>query len=370
MKKKIIIFTSSGGSGHSSATKAIKSHLKDAYHIKEVFIFTQVFNMNLGPLCGEKIYNSFLHYHALLNFIYVLGTFYSKVKRKAMIKKAVAYLQKEKPDLIISVIPIVNDILLSAAQTLQIPFLLIPTDLDVSTFVQGIYKPKYDRFILLLGMNDPLIKEKAISAVIDSKKIEVAGLPVRSDFFEEKNRTDIKKEYNIPTDKPVIMVMMGGLVHANIYSFAHELAQLPISAHLIFCVGNSKKAYEKVNSIVFNPNLTTTIITYTERISDLFAIADLLITKSGSASFYEGVLMNIPMILDATTTILYWERLNHRMLENYKWGISLKNIKKLNESVLQMIEPANHRAITDRIREYPKHRLDKEIRQIVKRLIE
>ncbi len=380
MKKKIIIFTSGGGGGHISATKAIESYIGHEYDIKPVYIFNEVFKsvdpatvLSFGKINGEDIYNFFLkrRWYSILNIMYNLGNCYFNLQRKAMTRIATEYLAKNKPDLVISVIPIVNNIILSAAQANNIPFLLCPTDFDVTSFVRDIKNPTYQKFDLTVGNSDTLVMQKATPTGVSLDHIHATGLPMRTSFFEKKDRAALRKEFGIPDEKQVIVMMMGGQGNSSIRIFAEQLSRLNLPVHVIICIGKDQSLQQQLEEISFNPIITVTVMGYTERIADLLTIADLLITKSGSVSFAEGIFMNVPMILDATATLLYWERLNHILLEKHNWGISLKKASDLNKAILKILgNPEYHTAILDRLKSYPKHRMDLELRPIIQKLLE
>lgn len=379
MKKKIIIFTSSGGQGHISATKAIQAYLGNHYEIQPVYIFDEVFKgvdpssvITFGRLTGEKIYNYFLRkrWYTLLNCMYRIGKWYFRLRRKKLISLATDYLACQKADIIISVTPIINGVLLHACQTHDLPFLLIPTDLDVSSFIVGIENPSYPRFHMVIGFDDPLIRAKLTDVQIPSRAISPAGLPVRSCFFEEKNVDELKEKYQIPTDRPVIILMMGGQGNTNVELFARQLAQLTIPAHIIIFTGKDLTIRTHVERIQFNKNLSTSIISFTDHVSDLMAMGDLLITKSGSVSFCEGIYLHLPMILDATATILYWERLNHRLLQEHDWGTSLRRTEDLLSATMNILKnPAYDQAIKESLKRYPKSRLDQELKPLIEKLL-
>lgn len=379
MKKKIIIFTSSGGNGHISATKALQSYLSDEYEIKPVYIFEEVFKgiepvatITFGKITGEDVYNFFLRrrYYKVLNFIYDFGKWYFGLRSKSMLKLIRAYLLVEKPDLIISVIPVVNDIILVTAQDQNIPFLLIPTDFDVTSFITGIYQPTYDKFALTLGSNDPRVMRTAHTSHINPEQIISAGLPMRKDFFEPKDIESLKKKFSVTEGKPVIVIMMGGQGNTSILAYAQQLATLPIAAHIIFCIGRNSDIAATIKDIHFAPYITITVIGFTERISDLLAMADLLITKSGSVSFAEGITMNVPMILDATATLLYWERLNHILLTTHNWGVCLKKVGDLNTAILAILgDRVKYQHMKQNIAAFTTHRLDQEIKLIIQKLL-
>ena len=73
----------------------------------------------------------------LCNIFEAIGRFYIKCRRKAIRKTFYEYLTHEKPDLVISVVPLVNFYILQAAQALNLPFLIIPSDIDVSPYITG-----------------------------------------------------------------------------------------------------------------------------------------------------------------------------------------------------------------------------------------
>ncbi len=379
MKKKIIIFTSGGGNGHISATKALNSYLSDEYEIKPVFIFEDVFLrvdpasvITFGKIQGEDVYNFFLkrRWYSIINLIYDFGYWYYNLISKSTTRIASEYLAKEKPDLVISVIPIVNSVILAACQKNNIPFMLIPTDFDVTSFVARIKKPTFRKFMVTLGSADPLVKVKVAPAQIPADQIAITGLPMRKDFFESKDIPLIKKQFGVPEDKPVIVLMMGGQGNSSIMAFAQQIANLSIPAHVIICIGRNSDVKETLKNITFAPHITTTILGFTERISDLLAMADLLITKSGSVSFAEGITMNVPMILDGTATLIYWERLNHTLLTVHDWGICLKKPEDLNTAIIKILGDSNHyQEIKKNLEAVPKMQLDLEIKPLIEKLL-
>ena len=95
-----------------------------------------------------------------------------------------------------------------------------------------------------------------------------------------------------------------------------------------------------------------------------------MITKSGSVSFAEGIYMDVPMILDATATLLYWERLNHILLTQHNWGKCLKKASDLNKQVTQIIgDPHYYQSIKNSLKDYPKIRFDLEIKSLIEKMI-
>lgn len=379
-KKKIIIFYSEGGGGHISAMEAIKGYLDNEYEIqpvaliKEVLASSDPFSIfSWGKINSENVYNFFLRYKWLwfLNCIYYFGVWIFPLRSKSLTKKLTSFITQSQPDLIISVIPLANQIILNAAKNTNTPFILIPTDLDARGFISGLKKPEYKKFLLLKSFDLPQIQATLAPAKIASSQIITAGFAIRKDFFESKDFFQIKKNYQIPDNKPIVMIMMGGQGSYKIVTFARKLTKLTIPAHLILCIGKDKKAQEKIERLAFPEMVSYSIIPFTQRISDLMAISDLVITKSGSVSFCEVLYMNKPMLIDNTSIIpLLWEKLNHTLLLKHQWGALVNTSSELPALVTQFLtDKTLYAQAKQSIESLQKPRLDENLPALLKKLL-
>ncbi|MCX5922762.1 MAG: glycosyltransferase [Candidatus Dependentiae bacterium] len=347
--KKIIIFTSTGGGGHTAVSNALKKYLDDTYTIE----INDVFNDVLGPLDltnyltgGRLTYVGIYNYYTakkwyrFLNFMFKPAAwFFNTIARTKIHTLLKNYFTQTKPDLIISVAPLVNSFILDVAQQKNIPFLLVPTDLDLDTFIINIKKPTYKKFKIALPFDDAQEKNELAQAKIPSSMYDITGFVVGPEFFEPKDKDAIKNQYKITKDKPVILVILGSLGSQALYEFAQQLAQLSFPAHLILCLGKEALSKEAVQSITFPKYITVSMIAFTDRVSDLMAIADLLITKSGSVSVNEAIYMNLPMILDATSSILTWEAYNHDFIKKHGFGTNITDFTQLTQLVTYILMP-------------------------------
>ena len=270
-----------------------------------------------------------------------------------------------------SVIVIVNNDILAVAQELGIPFILIPTDLDITTFLENIKRPTYTNFKVALAFEDQETRIRLAQAQIPVDKTVVTGFTIRPDFFEPKNHEAIKKDFSIPTEKPVVLVLLGAVGLESIYDFAKELSQVNTPAHIVFCTAKQDEIRKKIDAMDFPPHLTKTTVGFTHRISDLMSIADLFITKSGSVSVCEALYMNLPMILDATTALLSWEKANHRFIERYNLGATLKDLRTLAPLVSRLLRnPEQLETYKRNITNLHKKHGGNEIRKLIDSMVE
>src|SRR6185503_3874924 len=62
-------------------------------------------------------------------------------------------LARLKPDMVISVVPLVNGHIYDLAAELNLPFLIVTNDLDTRNYIEGLDKPTYKSFKYTLAFN-------------------------------------------------------------------------------------------------------------------------------------------------------------------------------------------------------------------------
>lgn len=378
-KKKIVVFYSSGGGGHISASNAIKTCIGNDYDITYVNIFTELLlpidflhTLTLGYLDGEKFYNWCLA-HQIIWFhkhLLTLGKLRERNSHASIVQIMRDYFARNNFDMAISVIPLVNGAILEAAQERNLPFLVIPTDLYADMFIIGLHKPTYEKFRLFIPFEDEDIRAFLEKAQIPSDRVTVSGFPIKKQFFEPKDAQKIKQEFKIPENKPVVMLMMGAVGSTACFKYVRRLAKASTPMHIVACIGRAEDVRPMIEAIELPSHMSISIIGFTDRVSDLMAIADLLITKPGSVSFCEGIYSNVPMLLDSTYGDPPWEYFNILIAEKYRFGQGVKSYKQVNTLVETFLNDTNYRALlSHNIKSLHKDRFDDHLRSTVTTLL-
>ncbi len=247
--KKILVFSSYGGGGHISATDTIKEYLKPhTYTIDTVYLIDEVLGcLDLIKICSrgkytqEKFYNFCLQkkWTWFINKLYQLGLFLIYLNQKVIKRIITAYLQKQQPDLVISVIPLFNNIVKDSCKECNIPFLLIPTDLDSTSFIGTITDPIYTKFTLTIPFEDSEILKFSANKASAPYNKKITGFPIKPTFFQTKNIAAIKKEFNVPDDKFTVLVLMGAAGSQATYYYLLTLLELTKPIHIIICLGRN-----------------------------------------------------------------------------------------------------------------------------------
>lgn len=346
-RKKILLFTSSGGRGHISAAEAVQEYLGDLYEVKPVFVLREIlheidfiYNITGGEYYSEELYNYFLARKqvGLVKTMVYAGYVFLSLQHRNIQRLIDRYIEAESPDMIISVMPTVDGATQEVAHKRNIPFWVIPTDFDASEFLFQLHKPKSPLFYMNCPLRDEMVEKTFKQAQIKPSQFTYVGMPVRKQFLEKYNVAALKEKYQIPDNKPVIMVMMGGRGAKAIERMAAELMQLETAVHLILCIGKQTDVIESIQSFDAAPGVTRSLIEFTPHIAELMAVSDLFVTKSGGQSVSEALYMGLPMVIDATDQALDWEKLNRKLVEKRGFGTLVKRISKLVPTVQAILD--------------------------------
>lgn len=337
-KKKIVVFSSTGGGGHASVAHGLCKYLGDQYDITVLNALKTVHapidtlgTLTFGKVCGEDLYNFFLRcgWTNLIGHYAQGGQRYMSWRHNVLVKLTTGYFRDAKPDLIISVMPYINGALLEATSMLDIPFLVVTNDLDTSNYTVGLKEPYYKKFRYTLAFDDKELWDKIASACIPRDQVVVTGFPLRPEFFAPKNIPKLKKKFEIPPHKPVVMVFMGGAGSQASYRYVRNLARLGVPMHIIVCLGRNERLKRNISKILLPEGVTISIFGFTNQIAELMATSDVLITKPGPNSVCEGLLSRVPMILDMCQGTIYWEQLNIDFMVKHGFAEALTNYDDL-----------------------------------------
>ncbi len=328
-KKKILVLCSNGGNGHNAAVGALKTILHDGYEFTVVYPIDEL--EIFGVPSGESLYNLFLRkgWIRSVNVVsrYVAPKVFRRYKKK--IEGLITnHIESVQPDLVVSVIPFINFSASEAARKATVPFLIITTDNDLQTFVHGLQGVSHPNFKVVVGTHLWCSQEMLHQRNIAGNLIEVIGLPVRPDFLVKQDAKLLREKYQISAHKPVILIMIGGAGGDAAYQYAKTLGQIQMGVHLIACAGRNNEMASDMRKIKLNPSNSLTVMEFTDQIPELMAMADLIITKPGTLSTTESLVMRLPILMDCTNPVIDWEQANVDLIKNYGVGNYIKELKQ------------------------------------------
>jgi UDP-N-acetylglucosamine:LPS N-acetylglucosamine transferase len=364
-KKRILVLISEGGGGHKMAGESLKDILSSEYNVEVVNVFTQIIYpldwlnaITSGIFTAEDFYNFMLRkgYHKGVHVYATVGNKYMSANRLRIEKLFEKYLVKAwaSYDLVISTVPFINSGIAKALQKRKIPFLILPTDLDTSTFFAGMTQKQFhddDRIAFSLPYDDVDLRKKGLkNSPIPQDKIVISGFPVRGACQKQYSPEAIhllKCKHGMRDRHLSITLILGTTGNRMLLEYTQELAKLSnadfsLPLQLNICVGRNEKIRKTIlqwlldqgGSIVCENTVFTTVKAkngllfhlrkFTKDLIEIMVASNLIITKTGSCSVNEGIYLGRKLLLDNTDTssarYLFWETFNLYFVRKHGLG--------------------------------------------------
>ena len=269
---------------------------------------------------------------------------------------------RRKPDMLISCFPCLNPMFLNVAKELDLPLLMVTTDIDTNLYTKGMNAQtcdlSYPKWRMTLSYDTPEARA-VIEKRIPKNRVHVSGFPVRPSFRKasaDTTRQSLYRQFGIHQGDRVILVMIGGVASQTTEKYAHLLAHLSDrdvdsltseNLHVICLCGNQKFSCNlemrlKIDTLTpLSNRVRIHGIGAMHDVAPLFDIADCLITKPGGSSTSEALHKKVPMILHAPFALMDWEVFNMEFCIRAQMGMRFRfqgsNLEKNKEKLLPII---------------------------------
>lgn len=303
MKKKVLIGYAPFGSGHRSGAEYIKNYFEEKGKYETLMINVTSY-ISSNKSLRSKILNKATKTPFIHNLFYGLSN--NKTLSTGSVKLCIKtydsptlrkVITEYKPDIIIGTHYFVS-YLMTYYKELNItdaPIMLILTDTKFhkNWIING---DKIDYFIV---QND-IIKNELVENNINKKKIYPFGSTLNYKSLTLLDEKDfILKKYSLTGEKPIYLFFAGGSKGYN-YTFEYfkTIVKQNFPIDIIFIAGKNKELKIKCENFLLKNNIKNTLILgYTKDIFNLLNISSVVITKPGSSTLNECILMKKPCIL-------------------------------------------------------------------------
>lgn len=171
------------------------------------------------------------------------------------------------------------------------------------------------------------MKNYLISKNIPESKVFVTGIPISSRFLQKYDKQEILDEFNLQNNKKIILFFGGGefgLGKAKTFEIFETLVKYFNDIQIIAIAGKNEKMKLKFEKILQENNKQdyVKILEYTNKVPELMAISNLVVSKPGGLTTSESLASNLPMII--INPIPGQEEENAEFLEEKGIGIWIK----------------------------------------------
>lgn len=336
--KKILIFSCHSGGGHVATAEALNDFLHDQYDVVVKYPNDEIYPISTQLYCYHLSHGN----HTLLNFNhqlmkvgFPLYSFFEDPEYSLIIED---YIEKEKPDLLISVVPFANHLCVEAANKYKIPFLIVTTDNDIGIWINGLKNKDLKRTHIAISRDLPLTKTFLLKNDFSLEQIEITGMAVRSDFYEPKNKAKLCSLLDLPLNKPKILVMFGASGSTALLDYVKKINCDLTNVHIIACAGKNEDVANSLKKVVLENGNSMTILGFTRKIANYMGASDLFITKAGPGTIEEAFLLKLPLLIDGTKNFLAWEKLNADLVVAYQVGAIVEDLEDLPDQIVRTLE--------------------------------
>lgn len=382
-KKRILVLISEGGGGHKMAGESLKDIFSCQYEVDVVNVFTQIIypldflnSITSGIFTSEDFYNFMLKkgFHKGVNVFATLGNKYMHANRSRIEKLVEKYLSKlcNSYDLVISTVPFINSGIAVALQKRKIPFFILPTDLDASTFFVGMnikqFKPE-DKIAFALPYDDIDLKKKGLkNNTIPLEKVVFTGFPVRGDCQKKYSPDQVrllKLKHGMAENHLSLTLILGASGNRMLLKYTQELAKLlnqdfsrPLELNI--CTGKNERVRHSIlewflkneSVVVRETSSFTTVQTnngllfhirkFTKDLIEIMVCSDLIITKTGSCSVNEAIYLGKKLLLDNTNKssarYLFWETFNVHFVRKHGLGDVFYDLSEMTTLIRVLLQ--------------------------------
>ena len=330
MQKKVLIMSASTGGGHNRAARAIKEELtnKSVNGITidcEIIDSLKIVNGTMDKLISRGYEKSAKYTPKAWGGVYKLtetnlisrNEFKDNPLTSLVSRKLKKLIEIKKPDLIIGTHPFPM-IALSTLKRNTISY----ANNESNTFTESLHKYYENLNIppLVTVLTDytthsayiqneidyyiaghEYVKELLIEDGIDSDKIKPYGIPVEKSFLSHRDRAVVLSELNLDPNKFTVLLMGGSFGAGSIKDTLSELISIDRDFQIIVVAGRNKSLKDKLDKTIAlnqdNIDKKICVLGFTDKMNDLLASVDILVSKPGGLTTTESLLKEVPMIV-------------------------------------------------------------------------
>jgi UDP-N-acetylglucosamine:LPS N-acetylglucosamine transferase len=282
-KRALLVYSRVGG-GHLSAARALAEELEAAgvsTRLVDAYVECGRFPVTLFPAA----YAELARYHPRLWSMVYRGT--EKGLRADRIlgpflrEGLTRIVKKERPDLVISTLPVVNGLLAEATAGTGARLEVVLTDWH-----------SVHRFWVASGVHH--FTAPTDSARLDCirfgappESVDVVGIPVRRAFATRSQPHENKKF--------TILAMVGAEGSPRALRNVARLAQLDLDAQLLVICGRNEQLRQRVERL--SARMPLQALGFVDNVAELMRTADVLVTKAGGLTLAEAFCCGAPVVV-------------------------------------------------------------------------
>jgi processive 1,2-diacylglycerol beta-glucosyltransferase len=170
---------------------------------------------------------------------------------------------------------------------------------------------------------------------VSLNRILVCGIPIDPAFALPFDRTELLRALGMDHRRPMVLVMGGGMGPAPLDQIVQSLAFCGLPLQVVVMAGHDHEMLARLEKLRGKVALDLHIFGWSEKVPEIMAAADLLITKPGGLTTAEALAAGLPMIL--THPIPGHEDRHLRYLEGRGVAVSVATCAAIPQAVSKLL---------------------------------
>lgn len=300
-QRRFLIMTASIGSGHIRAAEAVERELRQQY--PEADIRTVDFMSHRTSIFHGLLKDLYLRMLDFVPNLYDLfyrvsgggsgGTFAQTMFAAVTCRTMCRIVEEYRPDVLICTHPFPEG---AAALARRLgrkdDFLLAAVLTDYSLHQIWIY-PRVDLYFTATEeMRTGLLKRG-----FSSEQVFAPGIAVSENIRMASSREEARRALGLAGEEKTLLFMGGGLGLGGIENSLRDMEGMEEKLVLLVVAGRNEELRQKLEGFGRSSHHSIRVWGYTEKVYDLMAASDILITKPGALTMSEAFVLGLPMVL-------------------------------------------------------------------------
>ena len=131
---------------------------------------------------------------------------------------------------------------------------------------------------------------------VEPERITVSGIPVHPKWTAPPDKSKVRRDWSLPDDVPIVLISGGAYFTVGPIERIARGILAETNAHVVALAGSNKKLLAQLSQMPESP-LRLTPVPMTDRLNELAAVADVMVTKSGGLMTSECLASGTAMVL-------------------------------------------------------------------------
>jgi len=293
-----------------------------------------------------------------------------RVRRRALVRTLAGWLRGQpRPAAVASVFPNFNGVMRDAIREALpgVPLVVVLTDL--ADFPPRFWiEPGIDHVVV--GTDEA--REQAVAIGIPSARVSrVSGMVLHPRFYRAggpEARARSRAELSLGDGDFAVTLLFGGKGSPEMAPLAERLLEADPVFRVIAICGENPVLFERLAPLEARAGARLVRFGFTDRVAEILAGSDILVTKPGPGSLSEAFHQRVPVVVTRNVHTIPQERFNTDFVRDRGFGLVVPHWREIPAAALGLFrDPVRRAAMRDRIAGLPPNRAVFEVIDVIAR---